>query len=72
MKRLDSDIQRRVHEAIIRLAETGRGDVTKLKGTTDEYRLRVGDWRVRFTHSRAEKDATLVVFRVLHRREAYR
>lgn len=72
MTRLDADVRIRVHEAVSRLAETGSGDVRKLRETTDEYRLRVGDWRVRFTYSREGKDAALVVFRVLHRREAYR
>ncbi len=24
------------------------GDVVRLQGTTDEFRLRIGDWRVRF------------------------
>ena len=35
--------------AIHRLAETGSGRVKALQGDTDENRLRVGDFRVRFT-----------------------
>ena len=35
--------------AIHRLAETGAGRVKALQGDTDEKRLRVGDFRVRFT-----------------------
>lgn len=35
---------------------------------TPEYRLRVGDWRVLFE---VERDK-IVIYRILHRREAYR
>jgi len=51
-----------------RFAETGEGDVRKLKGT-DELRLRVGDYRVRFVEPDA---ATMQIKRVLHRSVAYR
>ncbi len=50
-------------------ASTGHGDVKKLKGSDREYRLRVGDWRVRFERLEA---GVYRVLRVLHRREAYR
>lgn len=48
---LDPGAKRRVREALLRLAETGRGDVKKLKGVSggiDLLRLRVGDVRVTF------------------------
>jgi len=51
-----------------RFASAGQGDVKRLKGKTEELRLRVGDYRIRFTE---EPDA-LYVNRVLHRSEAYR
>lgn len=44
------------------------GDVKKLTGTTPEYRLRVGDYRVLFEI----EGAKVVIYRVRHRREAYR
>lgn len=43
------------------------GDVKKLTNFTPEYRLRVGDYRVLF-EVEAEK---IVVYRVLHRKDAY-
>jgi mRNA-degrading endonuclease RelE of RelBE toxin-antitoxin system len=52
-----------------RFAETGEGDVKKLQGESGELRLRVGDYRVRFTE---EHPDTLRIHAVLHRREAYR
>ncbi|MGA2133030.1 MAG: type II toxin-antitoxin system RelE/ParE family toxin [Bryobacteraceae bacterium] len=55
--------------AIHRLAETGVGDVKTLQGMPGEKRLRVGDFRVRFT----EDDVGVLRIRaVKHRKEAYR
>lgn len=49
VRKLDPTIRRRVFEALDRLvAESPQGDVKKLRGSDDEWRLRVGDWRVRF------------------------
>lgn len=58
----------RVFAALQRFADTGEGDITKLKGT-DELRLRVGDYRVRFVQTESH---AIQVKRVLHRSEAYR
>jgi mRNA-degrading endonuclease RelE of RelBE toxin-antitoxin system len=50
-------------------AGTGAGDVKKLRGISPpEYRLRVGDYRIRFD---MEGEA-IRVLRVRNRREAYR
>jgi len=66
---LDKDIARRVKQAVERFAETGAGNVKKLQGLAPpEYRLRVGDYRVRFE---AELETTRIL-RVRNRREAYR
>ncbi len=54
--------------AIHRLAETGAGDVKTLQGRDGEKRLRVGDYRVRFT----EEGETLQVHTVKNRKDAYR
>jgi mRNA interferase RelE/StbE len=43
--------------------------VVKLKGADEEWRLRVGDWRVRFTRDSA---GLVNVLRVLPRGRAYR
>jgi mRNA interferase RelE/StbE len=69
MAALDKGIARRVKQAVERFAETGAGSVKKLQGIDPpEYRLRVGDWRVRF-----ELDGeTIRILRVRNRREAYR
>jgi mRNA-degrading endonuclease RelE of RelBE toxin-antitoxin system len=54
--------------AIHRMAETGAGDVKMLKGSETDKRLRVGDFRVRFTESRDEID----IHGVKNRKDAYR
>ncbi len=64
-------MQRRVVDAVKRLSQTGEGDVVRLVGASPpEYRLRVGDWRVRF--ARDDENAVIHVLRVLPRGKAYR
>jgi len=69
MAALDKGIARRVKQAVERFADTGAGNVKRLQGIDPpEYRLRVGDYRVRFHLG----DETVRVLRVRNRREAYR
>lgn len=55
--------------AIHRLAETGVGGVKELKDQDGEKRLRIGDYRVRFTE---EPVGTLRIHAVRNRKDAYR
>lgn len=56
--------------ALHRLAETGAGDVKKLKGIDPpEFRLRVGDYRLFFAE---EPTGTLQIRTVKNRKDAYR
>ncbi len=59
----------RVLDALERLADGLSGDVKRLTNFSPEYRLRVGPYRVLFE---VENDKQIVVYRVVHRREAYR
>jgi mRNA-degrading endonuclease RelE of RelBE toxin-antitoxin system len=69
MAALDKGIARRVKQAGERFAETGAGNMKRLQAVAPpEYRLRVGDYRVRFHLA----DETVQVLRVRNRREAYR
>jgi len=69
MAALDKGIARRVKQAVERFTDTGAGNVKRLQGIDPpEYRLRVGDYRVRFHLG----DETVQVLRVRNRREAYR
>lgn len=65
--------------AIHRLAETGAGRVKTLKGQDGEKRLRVGDFRVRFTEESGqegsqggESEGALLIHAVRNRKDAYR
>ena len=70
LQRLDPPIQRRIVDALDRLTgEPPAGDVVKLTGVEDEWRLRVGDWRVRFQRDSSD---VIHVLRVLPRGRAYR
>ena len=66
---LDKGIVRRVKQSVERFAATGAGNVKRLQGIDPpEYRVRVGDYRVRFHLD----DEAIRVLRVRNRREAYR
>lgn len=67
--RLDQSQRERILQAIERLSATGHGDVKRVRGTEREWRLRVGDWRVRLEH---RPGGTLVILRVLPRGAAYK
>lgn len=54
--------------ALTRYRDTGEGDLKRLKGSSD-FRLRVGDYRVRM---RVLEDGTIRIAQVKHRSEAYR
>jgi mRNA-degrading endonuclease RelE of RelBE toxin-antitoxin system len=50
---LDKETARRIKRAVGRFAETGSGSVKKLQGIDPpEFRLRAGDFRVRFRNKR--------------------
>ncbi len=69
-KKLSPQTRNRVVAAIERFAETGVGDVNQLTDVRPpEWRLRVGDWRVRFQKDRVQ--ALLLILRVLPRDKAY-
>jgi len=69
MAALDKDVARRIKRSVERFALTGAGNVKKLQDyDPPEYRLRVGDYRVRFHYDR---DIVRII-RVRNRGEAYR
>ena len=61
----------RIDKAIALLGENPRPSKSnKLTGTENLYRIRVGDYRV--IYSISEKDVTVFIVRVRHRKEAYK
>ena len=69
LRKLDPQVARRVMTAIAEYAESDRGTVKRLHGERSEFRLRVGDWRVRFEFERPD---VIRILRILHRSVAYR
>jgi mRNA interferase RelE/StbE len=71
LERLDVRMRRRVGRAIDGLASDPRPDgAVKLRGTSDLWRLRVGEFRV--VYQVRDDVLVVLVIRVRHRREAYR
>lgn len=69
LQRIDRHQKERLHEAITTLVEFP--DVPNLKRLTNfepAYRLRVGDYRILFDVG----GETIMIGRILHRRESYR
>ena len=67
IKKQDKDTQKRIIRAIIELPE---GDVKKLKGMNEVYRLRVGDFRVIFEKN--DNELIIVVIDIGNRGQIYK
>ena len=72
LRRVPAEQVKRVRAALGRLARDRVGDVSKLSGPDPEWRLRVDDYRVRFTYTTTDEMETILVLRVLPRQSAYR
>ena len=68
LRGLPRAVQERVAEKLRALREDLQGDVKRLTQFVPSYRLCVGDYRVLFE---IENEA-VIVYRILHRRDAYR
>ena len=67
---LEDGVFRRIDRKIVALAENPRpAGCKKLKGHRDQWRIRVGDWRVIYFVDDSAKCATIT--RVAHRRKVY-
>ena len=69
LRHLQKQDASRLTDALERLQTDLTGDVKKLTNFTPEYRLRIGQFRVLFE---IENETRIIVYRVVHRREAYR
>jgi mRNA-degrading endonuclease RelE of RelBE toxin-antitoxin system len=68
LRAIPKDIAMNILAAIHRLAEGGACDVKTLKGRESEKRLRVGDFRVRFS----EAGGQIRIHAVRNRKDVYR
>lgn len=68
---LPQEIQERIDEKIQLLTDDPRPNGTvKLKSSENEYRIRVGDYRVRYEIDDAKQ--TIQILQCKHRRDIYR
>jgi len=71
LKRLSREIFQRIIDHIKALAETPRPTgCHKITGSKSDWRIRVGNYRIIYEID--EKEMTVRVMRIRHRREAYR
>lgn len=69
LRAIDQATALRILHVVARYLATGEGDIKRLQDVEPpEFRLRVGDYRVRF-HDLGD---SILVLAVKHRREAYR
>lgn len=69
LRAIEQSMALRILHALARAVFTGEGDVKRLQGIQPpEFRLRVGDYRIRFR----DFENTVEIISVKHRREAYR
>ena len=66
IKKLDVSTKQRIRRGINGIPA---GDVKKLQGHTELFRLRIGDWRILFTY--VDADAVLIV-RISSRGDIYK
>ena len=70
-RKLPQEIRTRVRRALLALEDAPRPHgVTKLSGSSDRWRIRVGDYRVIYRIDDAAREVS--VLRIAHRRQAYR
>ena len=74
-KRVEKDLAslpkadaQRIVDALFLLEDGLTGDIKKLASALPEYRLRIGVWRVLFEIV----ERKIIIYRILHRKEAYR
>lgn len=71
LSNLPNEIKEKINIKILLLSENPRPDgVTKLKSYENEYRVRVGDYRIRYEIS--DKDKTILLLQCKHRRDVYK
>ena len=66
ISRMDTDTKQRLKHGIDALPV---GDIKKLQGHTELYRLRIGDWRIVFSRP---DDNTLLIEKIAPRGDAYK
>jgi len=68
---LSDDVYNRIAKKVEQLAEDPRPDgVVKMKSSDNEYRIRIGDYRVRYEID--DKELIILLLQCKHRKDVYR
>ena len=68
---MPNDVHERIAVKIQQLAEDPRPDgVVKMRGSDNEYRIRIGDYRVRYEIS--DEDLIILLLQCKHRKDIHR
>jgi mRNA interferase RelE/StbE len=67
-KKIPKKELQRIFEKVDLMSNNLQGDVKQLTNFTPEYRLRVGRYRVLFEI----KEHIIIIYRIIHRKQAYR
>ena len=68
LRKIEKASQKRIIARITELTNNLSGNVKRLTNFTPEYRLRAGNYRILFEIEGNE----IIIYRIRHRREAYR
>ncbi len=70
LKKLDNPVKKRIWEYLKNLdLQDPSHEIKKLKGNSNEYRLRIGDWRIKFVCDRPQR--ICLITHIKHRRDVY-
>lgn len=70
-RKLSPPIRKRVNRALLTLEDNPRpSGVVKLSGSTNRWRIRVGDYRIIYRIDDAARE--VLILRIAHRRQVYR
>lgn len=72
LARIDHQARERIRQAVYRLATDSYGDIKQLQGPRNEFRLRVGPYRVLYAYENMPDGYYISIIRVLPRDRAYR
>lgn len=68
-RKLPEEVKNRVEDALRRLAENPRPSGCRKLQNSEEWRIRLGDYRVRYTID--DENSTVTITRIAHRRDVY-
>ena len=70
IQRADPRAAGRIYQSVVQFLRDDTGDIKKLEGPDQQWRIRVGDWRTIFAYD--DPTGRMRIVQVVNRRDAYR